>query len=446
MTTLKQALAGQVYQSYSYSYPHKTAYRFFEQPQKITDIWSQEKSDALFLYIHLPFCEMRCGFCNLFTLVRPEASLPDLYLDALEKQAKRVFDAIGDVNFARFAIGGGTPSYLTTQQLERLFTISEKSLYLDSKRTPMAIEISPDTIDPEKLSLFNQVDINRVSIGIQSFVDTECTALARKQSSKLVHEKLAMIRQHSNADLNVDLIYGIQGQTETSWLYSLEEAIKHQPEEFYLYPLYVREKTGLQIIKDKRNLDVRENDDRMLRLYSLGRDFLLSNGYEQVSMRMFRTSTQADTDQPIYSCQNDGMLGLGAGARSYTQKVHYSSEYAVGRHGVKDVITHYLERTEEDFANANYGVQLSLDEQKRRFLMQSLLITEGLTITAYNDRFSTDCFDDFPELNELIELSLATQKDNQVQLTRKGMERADTIGPWLASSTMLNRMKEYALR
>ena len=96
------------YQAYSYSYPHKTAYREFAQPLDLKSVWEKEKRDALFLYLHIPFCEMRCGFCNLFTTSNPETSFEGLYLNALERQAQRVRGALGDSKFARMAPGGGT--------------------------------------------------------------------------------------------------------------------------------------------------------------------------------------------------------------------------------------------------------------------------------------------------------------------------------------------------
>src|SRR5215207_3978287 len=113
------------YQSYVYSYPHKQAYRPFDVPIPLKDAWANEDKSALFLYLHVPFCEMRCGFCNLFTTVHPTQSLEETYLDTLETQAKRVKAALGAASYARMAIGGGTPTYLSAAQLHRLFDLAE---------------------------------------------------------------------------------------------------------------------------------------------------------------------------------------------------------------------------------------------------------------------------------------------------------------------------------
>src|SRR5687768_13543835 len=125
MLTVRHILTESPYQSYVYSYPHKTAYRPIDPPLALNSVWMDEDKSALFLYMHIPFCEMRCGFCNLFTTVHPEQALEAAYLNTLETQTKRVRDALGVASFARFAIGGGTPTYLNVDELTRLFAIAE---------------------------------------------------------------------------------------------------------------------------------------------------------------------------------------------------------------------------------------------------------------------------------------------------------------------------------
>src|SRR5690348_13862629 len=123
---LTQLLEGTPYLSYTYAYPHKTAYRHFPKPIPLGDLWQHENRDAVFLYLHVPFCEMRCGFCNLFTTVDPAAQFTTGYLQALERQAKSVRSAVGDLRVVRMAFGGGTPTFLDTADLVYLFTITEE--------------------------------------------------------------------------------------------------------------------------------------------------------------------------------------------------------------------------------------------------------------------------------------------------------------------------------
>src|SRR5690606_29815681 len=156
-----------------------------------------------------------------------------------------------------------------------------------------------------------------ISIGIQSFFEEEVRAAGRVQKTDDVHLALERIRSVGFQTLNLDLIYGLPGQTVSTWLESLQMALAYHPEELYLYPLYVRPLTGMDKL-DKNWDDVR------LQCYRTGRDFLLENDYRQVSMRMFRANNTPENNT-VYRCQEDGMLGLGCGARSYTREYHYSS-------------------------------------------------------------------------------------------------------------------------
>ena len=109
--------------SYVYAYPHKTAYRRIEPALPLGPLWATERRDSLFLYLHVPFCEQRCGFCNLFTQPVPEADRIAAYLDTLDRQAtvvRRALDEGGEFAIARAAIGGGTPTLLDAGQLERV--------------------------------------------------------------------------------------------------------------------------------------------------------------------------------------------------------------------------------------------------------------------------------------------------------------------------------------
>jgi oxygen-independent coproporphyrinogen-3 oxidase len=439
MTPLEQMLQQTPYVAYTYSYPHKTAYRPLEPPLRLRDLWSDEKRDALFLYLHVPFCEARCGYCNLFTLARPAAGLPAAYLDALRRQARQVRSALGEATFARLAIGGGTPTYLDLDGLATLFDIAEEMLGRGARRIPVAIETSPGTCSADKLRLMRERGVSRVSIGVQSFVAAEVAAAGRWQAGIEVEQALKRIRAAGFPTLNIDLIYGLPGQTVESWLTSLRAALRFRPEELYLYPLYVRPLTGL----GRQGVAW---DDHRLACYRAGRNLLLDAGYRQVSMRMFRANHAPACDQPVYCCQEDGMVGLGSGARSYTQRCHYSSEYAIGNAGVRAIVDDYVSCPTESFGWAHYGVLLDAEEQHRRYVVKSLLRVDGLALDAYRRLFGEDALGSVPELGELLERGLAVCADGQLRLTEAGLERSDMLGPWLYSTKVHQLMKAYELR
>ncbi|MFF0448858.1 STM4012 family radical SAM protein [Streptomyces sp. NPDC004609] len=467
------------YQSYVYAYPHKTAYRPLPGRPALRELWAPEPKDALSLYLHIPFCEVRCGFCNLFTRIGAPGELTTRYLDALDRQATAVRDALGDgepVRFAAAAFGGGTPTFLTADELDRLCDIAEKRMGADLTAVPLSVETSPSTATADRLAVLAERGTTRISIGVQSFVGDEAKAAVRPQRRSEVDSALDRIRAARIPVLNIDLIYGIDGQTPQSWRYSLDAALAWEPEELYLYPLYIRPLTGL----GRTGPDSDAAWDAMrLRLYRLGRDHLLAQGYEQVSMRMFRRRTIGDTGiggadgtvatsgAPVagttgpvagtggsavagpggaddYACQTDGMIGLGCGARSYTSRLHYSFDYAVRMPGIRTIIDTYTQT--EDFGHAEVGLAVDEGEARRRHLLQSLLQAEGMDTAGYRERFGAGPGDDFgPELARFAALGWldAGAPPGMLRLSAEGLAYSDALGPELFSPAVRAAMAAY---
>jgi len=197
------ALAGSPYQGYLYAYPHKTAYRPLVPRPALREVWAGERTDALFLYLHLPFCEMRCGFCNLFTRANPPAEQVTAYLGQLGRQAARVRDALpAGTGFARVAIGGGTPTYLTADELSTLFDLVE-GLGVQLGTVPVAVETSPATATADRIGVLAERGTTRVSIGVQSFLDAESRAAGRPQRRTEVERALATIRDQADPEQKI---------------------------------------------------------------------------------------------------------------------------------------------------------------------------------------------------------------------------------------------------
>ncbi|MFE7773639.1 STM4012 family radical SAM protein [Streptomyces sp. NPDC057445] len=433
------------YQSYVYAYPHKTAYRPLGDRPSLRELWAGESKDALSLYLHIPFCEVRCGFCNLFTRIGAPDELTTRYLDALERQAVAVRDALGDaapVRFATAAFGGGTPTFLTAAELERLCDIAEKRMGADLSAVPLSVETSPATATADRLGVLVRRGATRLSIGVQSFIDDEARAAVRPQRRSDVEAALGRIRDAGVPVLNIDLIYGIDGQTAATWRRSLDAALAWRPEELYLYPLYVRPLTGLGRLAADSDAAW---DGRRLTLYRQGRDHLLAHGYEQLSMRMFRRADAPPQGADDYACQTDGMIGLGCGARSYTSRLHYSFDYAVDMRQIRTIIDDYTEA--EDFTRAEVGRRVDGEEARRRHLLQSLLQAGGMCTAEYEARFGRRPADDFAaELAAFAGRGWLEEADGLLRLTSEGLAHSDALGPELFSPAVRAAMAAYELK
>lgn len=421
------------YQQYVYGYPHKTAYRAFDTKVPLEQVWADEPRER-FLYVHVPFCEMRCGFCNLFTTVNPVETVVERFLTQLEVEARVTADALGPMRFSGAAIGGGTPTFPSAPQLERVSRLMRDVMGL--KTVPVSVELSPTTVTRERLSALHGV--TRWSLGVQSFVESEVAAVKRPQRNEDVFRALDLLRTTSSAQLNLDFIYGMEGQSPASLVASLETAMRWKPEELYLYPLYVRPLTFL----GKRGASW---DDHRLALYREARAWLLSHGYLQRSMRVFQRREVVEPQLAEYHAETHGMVGLGVGARSYTRGLHYAHDWAVEPRAVRGIIDDYLERPAESFRFAHAGFRLSVDEQQRRFAVLTLF-GPGLDTASFQRRFGVPVEQAMPWLSLLEERALATRNGDLLQLTDRGLELSDALGPWLFSDEVEAQMRGWKAR
>lgn len=446
MKTLRDFQEGSPYQAYAYAYPHKTAYGPFAPPIPLDRAWQTEPTDALFLYFHIPFCEMRCGFCNLFTQSHSRSGLSlaieNTYLDALERQSEAYCRALPERRFERMAVGGGTPTFLSPAGLSRLFSIA-RNMGAPLGKMPLSVEASPFTVTKDRLEVLSGNGVTRLSLGVESFLDGENAAAGRAQKRCEVDSALEQIRTANFTCVNLDLIYGLPGQTVATWMQSVDAALAWNPQEIYLYPLYVRPLTGLSR-REPQVGTVSAWDKLRLTCYRTARQRLLEVGYEQESMRLFSKSLTGGG--PRYCCQEDGMTGLGCGARSYTQELHYSTEYAVGASGIGGILKDYVNRSVEGFGQIYWGFRLDHVEQRRRYLLKSILRSEGMALGAYSRYFRTDAMEDLPMLKELVDVGWVQTEGNSLVPTPAGLENSDVIGAWLVSDGVRERMSAFELR
>jgi oxygen-independent coproporphyrinogen-3 oxidase len=436
---LEQKVKQGQFQTYTYSYPHKSAYRDFSQPLDLTELWHRERRQQLMLYTHIPFCEMKCGFCNLFSIVDHPHQFESTYLDALERQFQAYQHVLGDYRFTRAAIGGGTPTILSEKGTLKLLSIIEGFLGTDFSSVPCSVETSPKTATPAKLGFLKEAGVSRVSMGVQSIFEGENAALMRAQTFPELQTAICNLKEAQFNCLNLDLIYGIPGQTISSWEDSLRYIVDCEPQEIYIYPLYQRPQTGLW----RRTSS---GDNNLTEYYDFAVEFLLLHGYSQQSTRLFRKNTFSTDGMPPYRCQDDGMVGVGCGARSYTEACHYSHHYSANRGQVKNIIEDYCQLSVAEFSVASYGFLLTEEDRRRRFIIQSLLQNEGLNLNEYEATFGHRLLDHFSGLSQLIDLNLALANNGTIRLTPLGFKFGDIIGPWLMSDTVKSSVHEYIAR
>ena len=414
------------YLSYMYSYPHKTAYRRFVPPVAIAPFFKDISNKTGDLYFHIPFCSHKCGFCNLFSHPGINQEKISAYLDTLYRQAQQISELAHEVRFSSFAIGGGTPLILDESQTDQLFEAA--SLFgVDPHQVFTSIETSPEYSALPALRHIKNNGVKRLSIGIQSFHEHELKKIKRTTTPDLCHKALERIQSVAFPQLNIDLIYGIEGQTVDSFLKSIHTALTYQPSELFLYPLYVREGTGIMEKADNTEYH---------RMYETARKELCGMGFVQTSMRRF---VKQDTPAAEFSCGDEVMISCGCGGRSYIGDLHYSGPYAVRPKRIAQIIDDYIQTT--DFTSAENGYILDADEKKRRFIIKNLMYHRGIDKGEYLRRFDENII--LQDFDQLVRDGYVRNEGDRLILSESGLACSDYIGQLFISPTVRKRMTSY---
>ncbi|WP_053957195.1 STM4012 family radical SAM protein [Inediibacterium massiliense] len=420
-----------IYKQYMYSYPHKTAYEYIKK-LNLSEYNFNLKNQNIGLYYHIPFCDSKCGYCNLFSIPSKNEDRIEQYIEAIlrhSQQLKQTLD-LSEIHFDSLVFGGGTPLILSIKQLDKLFELGVKSYGIKLKEDFIGIETSPNQTTTEKLSYLKQMEMNRISIGVQSFVQKELDILERHHSAVMAEKALNFIKNEKFPILNIDLIYGIPGQTIKTLLYSAEKALQYKPEEIFVYPLYQQTNTR---IYGKFHIDRRLQYE----LYQEITLYLKANGYHQISMRRF-VKQKPDHEK---SCGFENMIALGCGGRTYLDHLHYCEPYTAESKACIKSLDNYIKK--EDFFENLSIYELSKEERQRRYVIKNLLHYRGIHKSEYEELFGTHLIKDYPMILEFCKKGWIIQDKDCIHLTQDGMGLSDYIGPMFMSSEVMEKMETY---
>lgn len=407
------------YIQYMYSYPHKTAYG------PLMGVHLRDYADRLSgsensLYFHIPFCKSKCGYCNLFSVTGQSEAFMDKYVDAMERQVAQLLEVLPrDTRYVDLTLGGGTPLLLSEKQLERVFLLAEERMGFHGENGHTIVETSPGQTTKEKIYLLKEHHVTRVSMGVQSFHEEELKTINRSHTAEQVERAMEWIRQVGFSCVNLDLIYGIPGQTRKSLLQSVDRALEWEPEELFVYPLYIREDTYLFRKEAKKPEDMYE-------MYLYIREYLKEKGYTPYSMRRFVRNGNVSS---LKSCGFGNTVSIGCGGRSYISNLHFCTPYGVKQSDCIEILQQYI--MQQDYLTIRHGYILSKMEQKRRYVIKNILFGGGLSKEEYKDEFLENVMTDFPVLQEWLEKNYAYENQGKIILTETGFSLSDYLGPML---------------
>ena len=393
----------------------------------------------LSLYIHIPFCALKCSYCDfnsyagLEALVRP-------YVDALIAEMGLWSEFARGRPVATVFFGGGTPSLLPLPEVERVTSALRERFELQAE-AEVTLEANPGTIDLDYLRGLLALGVNRLSLGVQSFHDDELAALDRIHSVTEAEEAYRWARAAGFRRVNLDLIYGLPEQPMERWQASLERAIELGPDHMSLYALTVEE--GTKLAYDIHHGRAPEPDgDAQAAMYEWAQERMAEAGYRQYEISNWARPEQECRHNLVY-WRNGDWLGLGAGAHSHLGGARFAAVYSpkqyvsrIRQAGNQPREAAHLRSLLRAMPQVTYVEEPSPELARADTLIMGLRLNEGVSLAEFRRRFGAGVEEAYaPVFAELISLGLlkrvpstsSGQTPGRLRLTSRGRLLANEV-------------------
>jgi oxygen-independent coproporphyrinogen-3 oxidase len=374
------------------------------------------------LYIHVPFCAHRCGYCD-FTLVAGKDHLADQYLDALSLEIDRAlqpssnsdFDTSGKPEIDTLFFGGGTPTQLSARQLERLCSIVDDRFQL-TPTAEFSVEANPARMTDDRIAVLADAGVNRVSLGVQSFDDATLTMLERDHRRADVFDCVdRLTKRFSNFSL--DLIFAVPGQSLPLWQSTLQTAIELKPTHLSTYGLTFEKGTAFWTRREKGELP-QASDDLERTMYEVAMNQLAASDFHQYEISSFaRPRFRCRHNQVYWSGQS--YFGFGPGAASLMNNERRQNHRSV---------TTWLKKSLAGESAIGEVEQLDPESRARELLVLSLRTNDGVTRQTFRETSGYNLDDLAGEpIARLVARGLLEDSNATLCLTHEGRFLADTV-------------------
>lgn len=369
------------------------------------------------LYIHIPFCKSRCIYCGFYSTTRLEQR--QRYVDAVcREMEQRSLSASLSGKIETIYLGGGTPSQLTTAQLQQLFLYINKVYGMEHVQE-VTMECNPDDVTTEFASMLRNLPVNRISMGVQTFSNERLRFLRRRHTAEQIPVAVGLLREAGIQNISIDLMYGFPGETLEEWHADIKQALSLDVEHLSAYCLMVEEGTPLfklktendkQEVKDPRYISIDEETE--LQMYTDLIDRLTAAGYEHYEISNFakKNSVKNFRSQHNSSYWNQTpYIGLGAAAHSYNG--HDCRQWNT------DNLELYMAGIENGLPIYEQE-QLDDDTRYNDMVMTALRTCEGLCLSQLSAEHAVHCL---KQAQRYIDSQLLTLQNDRLRLTRKGL-------------------------
>lgn len=371
------------------------------------------------IYVHIPFCKKACSYCDFHfsTSLKKKTE----FIQALLKEIVLRKDFFSEETISTIYFGGGTPSLLTTAELNLVFECLYNNFHIDSS-AEITLEANPDDLTDDKINGLRNSPVNRLSIGVQSFRDEDLRFMNRAHYREQALESIKQAQDYGFENITIDLIYGVPGLSAQQWVDNLNIAFSLGVPHLSCYALTVEENTSLYHQIQQKKLQPISDEQTVLQFEILMSE-MQKNGYEQYEISNFCKSNKYSKHNSSY-WSKDAYLGLGPSAHSYmgTERMWNVSS------NVK-----YIDSLRADKLPFEMEV-LSASDCYNEYVMTSLRTKWGCSILHIEKEFSSTLAHHFKkEINKHLTKGLVKEESGIYFLSDAGKLHADGIASDLFS-------------
>lgn len=362
------------------------------------------------LYVHIPFCVRKCQYCDFLSGPSDEET-KDRYIEALLKEI-RAAEHTEDYEIVSVFIGGGTPSALKAEAIASIMrTLQEQFFFCEDAE--VTIEANPGTVDLEKLTIYRNVGINRLSLGLQSTDAEELKLLGRIHSYEEFLKSYEWAREAGFSNINIDLMFAIPGQTGEAWRQHLYQVAELNSEHISAYSLIIEEGTPFA----EQNLDL-PDEDTEYQMYEDTAEILERYGYRQYEISNYAKQGYMCRHNAGY-WQRREYLGFGLGASSLYRGMRFSNTRRMQE---------YLKESRNPDQIRKDVTVLSRNERIEEFMFLGLRMTEGISEKKFEENFDVRLMDVYGDiLQKYEETGFMEHIETKWRLTRKGIHVSNHI-------------------
>ena len=360
-------------------------------------------------YIHIPFCEHICHYCD-FNKMFLKGQPVEEYLQMLKKEMVLALQKAPTPHLNTIYVGGGTPTSLNIEQLSYLCETIREVLPYNSEEVEFTFEANPGDLSIEKMHILKEAGVNRISFGVQSFNEALLKAIGRTHKPEDVYTSIEKAQRVGFENITIDLMYGLPGQTMQVFKESLQEALELQLPHYSSYSLIVEPKTVFYNMMQKNKLHL-PTQDLEAEMYEVLMEEMEKHGLRQYEISNFAREGFESKHNTTY-WNNDYYYGFGAGAHGYVNGER------IGNYGPLKKYMEPIRNGELPYMSVH---QVPVHEQMEEEMFLGLRKIDGVSFASFTRKFGKNALDVFAEpIQELLERELIEVNDERMFLTHKG--------------------------